>query len=227
MAGGQFINYGGKKPPLDQAGRRRDLKIKDQHGREYHVVYDRLAQAPILCYPQFHAPWIPDIAVLNNSFVCNESGMPERVFLDYDHLIAENRREWSRYFDDLQQIGSKMPGVDHTKAYAAATTGDWDNVPRALLMEVGRPPMPEDFPKACKAENKWALGLSNVVPVWAEPIIGLRELFKANADRPVLDAELDKYREVEEEHDPDAVNGHKQPISSKKGKKAHAGVTEE
>lgn len=201
----QFGFYPSNNEP-DQAERRTDLILADQHGREYHVVYDTAARGVIRSYPRFNAPWMPEEKHLK--YVASRGGaMPDRIEVDYEAALAENHRESDRYFHDFLAIGGKLPGVDAMTAYDLALAGEWEQVPRSLLHEVGQPPVPDDYIKACMAGNKWALGMTNKIPEWAHKLIALEELRKQNTAAGRANMDLDKYADVEEQADPQAVGG--------------------
>ena len=191
---------------LDQAQRRSDLILDDDHGREWHIVYDNSARAVIIAYPRFTAPWTPQMKHL--TFPAGRGGsMPDRVAIDYTIALAENHRESDRYFDEFLQIGGKIGGVDAMAAYTLAKNGEWSKVPKVFFKEVGDPPFPDDYIKGAMAGNKWALGQSNVIPTWALPLVALEEMRKAEQRVGISQADLDKYADVEEAADPGSLGG--------------------
>lgn len=203
----------------DQAARRDDLILPDQHGRELHVVFDTRAMAPVIAYPRFNAPWMPDMAFLRYEYAgSKQKGVPVAVRWEYEACLEAYRQAWDRWFSECQTIAQRMPGVDAVKALEAVRDGDWSSVPRGLLLELGQTPVPLDYPKAAMAGNKWVLGLSNTVPTWAAPLLTMQELFKTLAGA-TTDLDLDKYRDEEEDADPDALGGKVLPVR-KAGRKA-------
>lgn len=204
----------------DQAARRQNLVLTDQHGRRVHVVFDTRAMAPLVAYPQFNAPWMPDLKYLRYSYAGGgTAGLPVGVTWDYRQCVEDTQQAWTRWFGEFRTLGMRMPGVDAMAALTAAQAGEWEKVPPGLLMEVGHTPDPLDYPKAAMAGNQWVLGLSAKVPAWAAPLYALKEHFTALAS-VVSDDELDKYRDVEEDADPAAVGGKVLPVKRGRPPKA-------
>ncbi len=206
----------------DQAARRDDLILQDQHGREVHVVFDTRAMAPVIAYPKFNAPWLPDISFLRYEYPGGRyKGVPVAVRWDYEAVLEHTRQAWDRWFGECQTLAQRMPGIDALKAIEAVRDGRWSDVPRGLLLEVGGTPTPLDYPKAALAGNKWVLGLSNTVPTWAADLLTMQELFKQLAGS-TSDMDLDKYRDEEEDADPEAIGGKVVPV--RRGRPAKVGV---
>lgn len=188
------ITYGGRKGPPDQAQRRIDLKLHDQHNRPIHVVFDRMPGAGVIVsYPQFQAPFVPD----PQRYLRFDGGaIPTRCWWDYDAMLTDNRKAWDDFFNEFRTIATRMPGVDAMAAYEAATRGEWSKVPPAVLAEVGIQPEPDDFIKACMANNRWVLGFDPTVPAWAVPLLSLK---RARERRRTDVDDLDKYRDMDAE----------------------------
>lgn len=201
----------------DQAQRRIDLILPDDHGREWHAIYDSSARGVVTLYPRFTAPWMPDPKYLSPvSSRGGPSSFPDRVAINYALLMEDNHRAWDKYFDNLLKIGTKMPGVDAMTAYTHAKEGEWEKIPAGLLAELGQTPEPDDYIKAAMAGNKWVLGFSSTIPKWAAPLMALKDAKKRQAERGVSDGELDKYRDEEEFTDPDAIGGKVQKVRKPK-----------
>ena len=204
----------------DQAARRDDLILLDQHGREVHVVYDTRAMAPVIAYPRFNAPWLPDLHFLKYDYTAGRTkGVPVAVRWDYQAVLDALRQAWDRWFRECQTLAQRMPGVDAAKAIEAVRDQRWDEVPRGLLLELGATPTPLDYPKAAMAGNKWVLGLSNTVPTWAAPLLTMQEVFKQLAEA-TDDDDLDKYRDEEDAADPEAIGGKVIPVKRGRPPKA-------
>lgn len=166
------ITYGGRKGPPDQAARRIDLHLKDQHGRKIHTVFDRMPGAGVIVsYPQFRAPWQLDIQTYLRF---SEEAVPNSCWWDYERALTDNRTAWDGFFNEFRTIANRMPGVDAMAAYEAATKGEWSKVPPSVLAEVGITPEPEDYIRAAMVNNKWVLGFTQEVPAWAVPLLTLK-----------------------------------------------------
>ena len=212
---------GGKDRP-DQAARRMDMTVQDQHGRDYHIIYDTASQVVIRAQPLFKAPWLPHDADIQKSIVIRNR-FPMGMLLDYDRLLKENREARERVLEELRRLAGQMNGIQAHTAYQSALNGKWADVPAALMTEVGWIPEPDDYILAAKAGNSWVLGLSPDVPAWAGPLIKLKELFRRISEVPVTDAMLDKYRDgadapddLDEQVDPEAMGGKVVPVGSVK-----------
>ena len=218
--GGQFISYAGKKQPPDQKGRRADLRVKDQHGRLVHLVWDKSCNGCVGHTMYFDAPFIPDVKWMT---IHAEQGFPTSIEWEYQAMLEDKRAAWAMYFENLLRFAGKMPGVSATTAYEAALNRQWDDVPKALLKECGITPQPEEMIKAAMAGNKWVLGFSTIVPEWAGPLVRLMELNKSKIGGAITDADLDMYRDEEEplaalddQFDPDAKGGKREPVRQEK-----------
>lgn len=231
--GGRFISYAGKKQPPDQAQRRKNILVKDQHGRLVHLVWDTSCNGVVAIYPQFQAPWMPHLKYLHTHA---EQGFPISVEWVYvtapagwigTTMIEDNRSAWQMFYDNLLRFAGRMPGVSAKDAYQAAIEKRWDEVPKALLKECGVTPEPEEFIKAAMAGNKWVLGFSTVVPEWAGPFLAFQEKMRAEMSRPITDEELDRFRDADEDapdmddafeqqFDAEALGGKRVPVASVK-----------
>ena len=211
-------NFPGQKRVPDQAERRINLKIPDQHGRIMHVVYDRINPGVVGLYPQFKAPWIPDFRFYE---IAADEGIPRKGVWNYQAVLADNRAGWDRYFDELLTLSGNMKGIDAMAAYQNAKEGNWNEVPPALLRECGWTPDPDDYVKAAMAGNKWVLGFSDVIPKWAFPLVALKEARRAEEARMVKESDLDMYRDtdgadLDEEFEQKGLAGGTAPVTPKK-----------
>lgn len=220
-----FGNIGGRKRIPDQAERRVDLKIPDQHGRMVHVIFDRMPGAgTIQRIPLFTAPWIPDLKYLEDD-PDEQSPVPRRLRWNYAQCLADLQTGWNNFFGEFRTIAGRMPGVDAMAAYEAAIHGRWHEVPPSLIHEVGATPEPEDFVKAAMANNKWILGFSDVVPKWAEPLVKLKEARRRAELKGVSADELERYRDdvdadkdaaLDDEYAARGLTGGKVPVKGKR-----------
>ncbi len=189
--GQQFV--GQAKEP-DQADRRVDLTLLDVHQRPYHVIYDTLARGVVRIQPQFLAPWMPNERYIGTK---KANGFPTAMDIDYGKCRDDTLVSWDRWFQDLQLLANRMPGVDAVAAVQAARAGNWNAVPAALMMEAGSTPEPVEYVEAAMAGNRWVLGFATKVPDWAHPLIALRDMQKKRSEQPLTVDMLDKYRDAE------------------------------
>ena len=199
MAGARFIGGPGTKQRPDQAERRSNLKLTDQHNRPYHVIFDPASMVVVGVLPLYNAPWMPHDIDIQAALVQTEQGFPIRLHLDYDTMLRKNREAWERWFGDLRSIGGKMNGVDATAAFTAALEKRWHDIPKGLLIEAGQTPLPDDYILAAKAGNSWVLGFTDVVPKWAEGVQTFEAMWKKLSQRPVTEGDLDRYRDGAED----------------------------
>ncbi len=219
-----FGSVGGRKAPPDQAARRVDLKVPDQHGRLFHVIFDRMPGAgTIQRIPLFKAPWLPDMRYLEDDPE-HPSPIPMKLRWNYQQCLHDLQTSWNNFFGEFRTIAGRMPGVDAMAAYDAAAKGRWHEVPPSLLMEIGNTPEPEDYVKAAMANNAWILGKSPVVPKWAEPLIKLKEARRRAEAVGVSADELDKYRDespdvaadLDDEYEAKGLGGGKVAVATKR-----------
>lgn len=230
-----FGSVGGRKAPPDQAARRVDLKVPDQHGRLVHVIFDRMPGAgTIQRILLFKAPWTPDMRYLEDDPE-SPSPIPVKLRWNYQQCLHDLQTSWNNFFGEFRTIAGRMPGVDAMAAYDAASKGRWHEVPPSLLMEIGNTPEPEDYVKAAMANNAWILGKSPVVPKWAEPLLKLKDARRRAEATGVGDDELDKYRDVspdvaadlDDEYEAKGLSGGKVAVAPKRGARTTTRTTED
>ncbi len=142
----------------NQAEERRYSHFADQHGRQWGAVVDKQAGQPLgVIEPKFTAPFMPH----QSHFRFDEN--EPRFVIDYPAIIAERKarlKEWedAGYTFCLAEYGDKA-----IEAMAHPTP--------ALLRYLGPKPDPFEIAEAAEAGNKWVLGLSDVVPAWAQRFI--------------------------------------------------------
>lgn len=194
----QSVIGGGRKAPPDQAARRIDLKLKDQHGRWIHTVYDTFARGPIQSFLLFKAPFYLDSQYMD---YVSDAGvpLPRSVHWNYARALADRHDAWDRYFADFRTIAGKLPGIDAMSAYEAATKGEWGKIPAVVLTEVGWTPEPTEYILAAMANNSWVLGLSPVIPQWAEAFERVREAKNRASSRGATEDDLARFRDTTDE----------------------------
>lgn len=227
MTAPNIITYGGRKGPPDQAARRIDLHLKDNHGRKIHTVFDRMPGAGVIVsYPQFKAPWMLDIQKYLK--FPDDEQIPTACWWDYQTALADSRGAWDRYFNDFQILAGRMPGVDAMAAYDAASKGEWHKVPASLLREVGSQPEPEEYIRAAMVGNRWVLGFSPEVPDWAAPLLSLKNARRAQQAQHVTADDLEAFRskygdadvmaQVDDEAEVAGLTAGTEPIGPRRGR---------
>ncbi len=238
--------------PIDgQEKQRRLEEFADKHGRLYEANIEIKTGDPCEALrPKFTAPTGPDWFRNQLTPPCDDLEIVRMVPRLYrarkGYQIEVDYTRWLQKWDDAEDaLLRKM------QAFANGMAGGHGNViemmrnpPPELLKEIGRGPrrIPRAFIEAAAAGNKWALGLSDVIPAKAEAL--LRELEPialakqrrntigfdplADDDAPVESEQeegasfidpLDALLDLEEQHDPKAVGGTKVPPTRRRGKR--------
>ena len=188
----------------NQQKERRGAIYTDQHGRPWETTYD--LQALATC--QAPSPWRWSAPVLPPPPYFMEFADKPLVFeINYAKWITDLEEREREYRQQCVELARKM-----------------DKDPKdALVREImGRPPYPADLPRACRAGNRWALGLvkdwETRWPAWAEDH---RLWWKKEEVRPVEFADIaddsfaepipdEKYGQYEDQHDPQGVGSQRQ-----------------
>lgn len=164
--------------------------VRDQHGRKYSAVIEKETQ----CFtgqliPLFRAPVMPPPTRIQPT---SELGM---VYINYDAWLTETRTHRTHYREALRAIADSK--------YADKAGEAMENPTPQMLMMAGPAPMSDKPILACKAENRWVLGLSDVVPTgaWVKEILEMNQPRETN-EFAFLEDSLDEFAdeaEVEEE----------------------------
>ena len=182
----------------DQAARRRNITLRDQHGREWDSTEDVIARgtcAPINpknFSPPFETP---------QKYLKADTG-ERKVEVMFDQWIDDLEAAHKTYEQKLSDDAFMLFGESGLKMFE-------DRAP-ALLRFTGQPPQPVEVVKAAKAGNKFCLGLSDKMPEWAKPFFLKPEMEK----QEFPDAE--EYSDYEEQADPDAIGGKRVPVKNNK-----------
>lgn len=179
----------------DQRKERRNIIVRDQHGRRWESQYDKVGgDLTGQIYPKgWTAPLIP-----HQKYIKTDTESPGIIRIDYDEWLAdirERRRDWEndgrRYAENMSMTLLK---------------GDaWKEAPEVLRL-CGSPPMDEIYVLACKKNSRWALGRSEEVPpelkAFAATLIPskLKDIEFSDADKFSDGEEEDpEYRELSDE----------------------------
>lgn len=190
---------------LSQPERRGYSLFYDQHNREWGAPIE-LATGHA-CGPweaRFKAPWLPEDKYIRHQ------GRTNKIVIDYTKNVAD-LKDAHNEFDELRFRAAQQEWG--TAAMSKMGRTYEEDAPELRRM-VGKPPRPIEFPEACLEGNQWVLGFSNTVPKWAYPLLEVEQ----KVERKYLDADeedLEKRLDLEEQFDPKATGGKKQPV--KKG----------
>lgn len=194
---------------LDQAKRRRNWKARDEFGRLWESTLDFISQGT--CAPINPKGWNDPLGTPQKYLIKALSKDP-----DTDQLgirIIPALEQWSRdlekaheeYEQRLYNDALMLFGTEGPKAYE-------DRAP-ALLNYTGPAPQPFEPVLAALAGDQWALGLSPDDPNNIQRFFPKKET-KAQAFLRSLKQkdELDERMDLEEQHDPKATGGKKEPV---------------
>lgn len=201
--------------PTSQANKRTYTELTDQFGRKWGTLLDMTAKpAPGPVGPIAPLGWNDPLKTPPKYLKHGKDGMLS-LYIEVDKWIAdiENANEaWNQLVIDTAIEMSPADG-----GASLIGQGGADMAP-ALLRRVGRAPEAIEPVRALKAGNKFVLGLTDKMPAWAEPFFR-KEVKKAEAESYEFpDAEdEDKYGDLEEEVDPEAIGGKR--VNPKKAKK--------
>lgn len=160
----------------DQAARRHNVTMHDQHGRAWDAVIDADSMAP--CAPLHPKGWSAPFEV-PLKYVTVPPKQLARVEIDYTVWLYDAEQARRDYDATQLKEAQRMYG---DRAVSAIEDGD-----AALRMVVGPPPMPVEFVLAARAGNAWALGRSADVPEKARPLLGYLVKHESFAVADVVD----------------------------------------
>jgi hypothetical protein len=178
---------------------RRYAEFTDQHGRLFGAEVEGETGhpcGPVKCLHRTPAgnlpPWLPE-----SKYLVFDSVKQGVVTIDYPQAIADRQASvdrWEAEKNRLALLIAPSRVIEEVEAPSAA-----------LLSIIGaRPPGPE-IVEAASQGNKWALGLTDAMPKWAEPFMAIQGPVKAKpAVRLYPDADEDQPTPVKKSH-------HKQP----------------
>lgn len=125
----------------------------DQHRRAWDTHFDTQSRSTTGCHSAhgWSAPVMPP-----QPYMQEDIRTPGRFVIDYRRWIADLTQR-HREFDNFR------------RTWAMALSKPMDDA--MVLFHCGAAPYPLDLVKACRAGNKWVLGLLPIdrVPPWAEP----------------------------------------------------------
>lgn len=142
----------------------------DQHGREWETTYDQMGRGTTGVHtaygnPGRHprsqpeaprgTPWRAPIYP-PQPYMREDPQRPGRFEIDYNTWILELTQRHKEYDNERRHW---------------ANVFDKDANSSEVRLQAGAGPTPLDLVKACRAGNKWVLGLvpAEKVPTWAEP----------------------------------------------------------
>ena len=130
-----------------------------------------------------------------------------RITIAYEEWLTDLRGAHKDWQDNLRHLARGMYGDGMAEAIVKPSP--------ALLAEVGPQPYPLEPVLACKQGNKWALGLSD------DDTRGVGQYLAKFVPEPEPDfTDTDRWADLEEALDPEAVGGKKVAVSSTKTTKS-------
>lgn len=135
--------------PSPQAKQRRYQHYQDQHGRQWGANIDIRNGHPVSqMEAKFVAPWYPEQQAVK--ILPDSAGMPWRVEVRYDDMIAQLTRAHTSYLDRMHTIGLEL----HGQAY------DPEHPTVLLRQRVGAPPKAVAPYAMARDGNAFLLGLA-------------------------------------------------------------------
>lgn len=134
----------------------------DQWNRPWEVTIDHRSRkyawvaAPI---PRFK---VPHFALYPDQKYVTNGGMG-KVRIDTDTMLEDVRRSQKLYSELLMQV------IQHNFPSNALEVAQ--NPPPSVIQMLGSRPYPEEFVRAMRAGNAWALGFSEEEPKWLTPAL--------------------------------------------------------
>ena len=135
-----------------QADRRRNMVMKDQHGRSWFAVIEKSSGYPTGLVQPLFAVADPRL-VPPQKYLDFPADQPGQIRIDYDSWEAHQRERQKEWDADRIKLINTMPG-------GAANP--------AVAMEMGPQPMSWKMVRAMKQGNRWALGFTDKKPPEAE-----------------------------------------------------------
>lgn len=218
---------------VQQPDQRRDDWFEDQHGRVWYATVEIKTGHPTGgLYPAdgWIAPTTPEwckgrlIPDQKYLLITRVAGRVEKVKVDYDQWITDYLQRMDEWRAELRDMAGHSAGSGQQAAAWIAKP------PKEVLDVVGYGPqqkIPLKLIQAMAKGNKWALGLSNVVPDWALPVLDeWRDMQRTSASILADDAEEfpdaaedeeEVLSAIEDDADPDAVGSQSgRPVPVKK-----------
>lgn len=151
--------------PTEQRDKRTHHTMTDQFGRQWQTTIDMTAKPkPSPCGPIAPDGWHDPLATPDTYKRFDPANM-FRLTIDVDSWIKEWSEANNAWEGQLTVQARKMSPADEGAALLGAGGADLSPV---LLDKVGARPQPVEYVLALKGGNKWAAGLSPIMPQWAK-----------------------------------------------------------
>lgn len=190
----------GGKEKHPQVNQRQFRRAKDVYGRWWKTTVDIRNNAPCApIQPDFYAPWYPDTQYVKWRF---DQDTGNYIDILSHEMKEDHRQAMKAWTEKLYMAGSQMQGDSFNP----------DNPSASVLLAVGPKPHPVELCIAHEYGDPWILGQTDVMPAWAKPYF-VRSAFDETAFMREAEGkvkammEADRFQEVEEDLDPDAVGG--------------------
>ena len=175
---------------LDQAARRESATLTDQYGRKWQAIIDTIARGT--CSAVGPKNFTDRLDTPQKYLRADTS--ERTLHVDFDTWIGDLEYAHKLYDDQLRDTALALFGENGPKMYE-------DRAP-ALMRHVGEAPQPVEPVKAARTGNRYCLGISDAMPLWAVPFFT-----KPLAPVEVFPDAEEEYLDVEEEADPEAMGG--------------------
>lgn len=148
--------------PHAQRDSRGHRNSRDQHGRVWEYSYEYASGHA--CSPYTPKGWEAPVLPAQK-YIKPVEGDDSTIYIDYDAWINDLQVRENEWKTERLAIAKHFYGA---KALEIVSN---EEIPVELEHEIGARPMSVKVPQACKAGNKWILGLATLMPEWAAGLL--------------------------------------------------------
>lgn len=160
-------NYGPSGNNKGQAQTRVSRMWRDDHNRVWNSVVDTKDKSGHPCSPLMPVDWLAPVMPDQKYLKPNTENGEQHLDILYDTWLTDldqYKIDWDTTVDKAA-LGYARGDQELYFELRATPTG-------AILEMAGQKPLDRRYVLACKAGDKWALGLTAVYPAWARKIWG-------------------------------------------------------